>query len=131
MRIFINFWKLETENNFLHVFNFLYKLSFENSFCFLSILGCQTSFLVSKIENCFWKQKIRGKNSYQTYQSFKCFSTLYNIVNVQLVCKTPWTFRPLNYKLKTVFCMFLVSFTNWVLITVFVFCLFWVAKQVF
>ena len=52
--------------SFLHklsfdVFSFLYKLSFENNFCFLSILSCQTSFLVSKIENYFWKQKIRGK----------------------------------------------------------------------
>ena len=53
MSVFIKFWK--------SVFSFLHKLSFENNFCFLSILGCQTSFLVSKIENCFWKQKIRGK----------------------------------------------------------------------
>ena len=45
----------------MHVFSFLHKLSFENSFCFLSILGCQTSFLVSKIENFFWRQKIREK----------------------------------------------------------------------
>ena len=45
----------------MHVFNFLHKLSFENSFCFLFIFGCQINFLVSKIENCFWKQKIRGK----------------------------------------------------------------------
>ena len=65
MHFFIDFWKLETENNILHVFSFLHKLSFENSFSFLSILRCQTSFLVSKIENCFWKQKIRRKNSYQ------------------------------------------------------------------
>ena len=64
---FIDFWKLETENNLLYVFSFLHKLIFENNFCFLSILSYQTSFLVSKIENCFWKQKIRGKNSYQTY----------------------------------------------------------------
>ena len=33
--------------------SFFHKLSFENSFCFLSILGFQTSFLVSKIENYF------------------------------------------------------------------------------
>ena len=45
----------------MHVFSFFYKLNFENSFYFLSILGCQISFLVSKIENCFWKQKIREK----------------------------------------------------------------------
>ena len=70
MHVFIDFWKLETENNFLHVFSFLYKLNFENSFCFLSILNYQTSFLVSKLENCFWKQKIKGKNSYQTYPKF-------------------------------------------------------------
>ena len=61
MRIFIDFRKLETENSLLHIFSFLHKLSFENSFCFLPILSCQTSFLVSKIENCFEKQKIRGK----------------------------------------------------------------------
>ena len=67
MHVFIDFWKLETENSLLHVFNFLHKLNFENSFCFLPILSCQTSFLVLKIENCFWKQKIREKNSYQTY----------------------------------------------------------------
>ena len=67
MRIFIHFWKLETENSLLHVFSFLHKLSFENIFCFLSILYCKISFLVSKIENYFWKQKIKGKSSYQTY----------------------------------------------------------------
>ena len=70
MHVFIDFWKLETENNILHVFSFLHKLSFENSFCFLPVLNCQTSFLVSKIENCFWRQKIRGKNSYQTYPKY-------------------------------------------------------------
>ena len=36
-----------------------------------------------------------------------------------------------NFKLKTVICMFSVSFTNWVLKTIFVFYPFWVAKQVF
>ena len=72
MRVFIDFWKLETENSFLHVFSFLHKLSFENIFYFLPILSCQTSFLVSKIEFFFWKQKIRkkNKNSYQTYDNF-------------------------------------------------------------
>ena len=73
MRVFIDFWKLETENSLLHVFSFLHKLSFENSFYFLSILSCQTSFLVSKIENYFWKQKTREKNSYQTYPNFFFF----------------------------------------------------------
>ena len=67
MRIFIDFWKLETENSLLHVFSFLHKLSFENSFYFQPILGCQTSFLVSKIENNFWKQIVKGKSSYQIY----------------------------------------------------------------
>ena len=67
MYVFIKFWKLKTENSILHVFSFLHQLSFENSFCFLFILGCQTSFLVSEIENCFWKQKLKGKNSYQIY----------------------------------------------------------------
>ena len=70
MHIFIDFWKLETENSLLHVFNFLHKLNFENSFCFLPILSCQTSFSVLKIENCFWKHKIRRKNSYQTYSKY-------------------------------------------------------------
>ena len=55
MHVFFDFWKLETENSLSHVFSFLYKLSFENSFCFLSVLSCQTSFLFLKIENCFWK----------------------------------------------------------------------------
>ena len=53
MRVFINFWKLETENNILHVFSFLHKLSFENSFYFLSILGCQTSFFCLKNRKFF------------------------------------------------------------------------------
>ena len=70
MLVFIEFWKLEIENNIFHVFSFLQKLSFENNFCFLSILGYQTRFLVSKIENCFWKLKIRRKNGYQTYPYF-------------------------------------------------------------
>ena len=73
MHILIDFWKLETENNLLHVFSFLHKLSFENSFCFLSILSCQKTFLVSKIENCFLKQKIREKNSYQKNDCQKLF----------------------------------------------------------
>ena len=78
MHVFIDFWKLETENSLLHVFSFLHKLNFENSFCFLSILSSQTSFLVLKIENCFWKQKIKGKNSYQTYLSnAKAFAAYY------------------------------------------------------
>ena len=34
MRVCIDFRKLETENNVLHVFSFLHKLSFENSFVF-------------------------------------------------------------------------------------------------
>ena len=83
MHVFIDFWKLETENSLLHVFSFLHKLNFENnvfsflhklnfenSFCFLPILSCQTSFSVLKIENWIWKQEIRGKNSYQTYPNF-------------------------------------------------------------
>ena len=74
IHVFINFWNLETKNSILDVFNFLHKLSFENSFCYLSILVCQTSFFVWKIKNCFWKQKIKRKNSYQTYPKF--FSTI-------------------------------------------------------
>ena len=71
MYAFIDFCKLETENNLLYVFCFLHKLSFENNFCFLSILNYQTSFLVSKIvskiENYFWKQKIWEKNNFQSF----------------------------------------------------------------
>ena len=86
MYVFIDFWKLETENSLLHVFSFLHKLNFENSFCFLSILSCQTSFLILKIENCFWKHKIRGKNSYQTYlvsitwKHLKCVFSFHNLL---------------------------------------------------
>ena len=57
MCVFIKFWILKTENKFLHVFSFLHKLSFKNSFCFLFILGCQTNFLVSKIETKSKKKK--------------------------------------------------------------------------
>ena len=86
MHVFIDFWKLETENNVLHVFSFLHKLNFENSFCFLSILNCQTSFLVLKIKkNCFWKQKIMGKNSYQTYP--KTFTIL---IFIQVYSNNLW-----------------------------------------
>ena len=70
MRVFFDFYKLETKNSLLHIFSFLHKLSFENNFYFLSILGCQTSVLVSKIENYFLKQKIKEKNSYQTLSQF-------------------------------------------------------------
>ena len=91
MRVFsLNF---EIENNHLHVFSFLYKLSFENSFCFLSILGCQTIFLISKLENCFWKQKIKGKNSYQTYCFLKSFFEKPTIITVQKLLAP----RILNY----------------------------------
>ena len=83
MHIFIDFWKLETENSILHIFSFLHKLNFENSFCFLPILSCQRSFLVLKIENCFWKQKIRGKNSYQTYPKF--WSWFVNTLDIEVL----------------------------------------------
>ena len=53
MYIFIEFWKLEIENNFLHVFIFIHKLSFKNRFCFLSILNYQKNFLILKIKNYF------------------------------------------------------------------------------
>ena len=86
MRVIICFWKLETENNLLHVFSFLHNLSFENSFCFLFILGCQTSFLVSKIENCFWKLKINGKSNYQTYPQYSNLSLKKTQFSFQLTC---------------------------------------------
>ena len=93
MYFFTNFWKLETENNHLHVFSFLHKLSFENNFCFLSILGCQTSFLISKLENSFWKQKINGKNCYQTYYFLKSFFEKPTITTIQKLLAP----RILNY----------------------------------
>ena len=108
MRIFINFWKLEIENSILHVFIFFYKLSFENSFCFLSILSYQTSFLVSKIENCFWKQKIKGKNSYQIYSKyfllshFSIFSISISIIPLfHSTLSTKWTLKEKNLKINT------------------------------
>ena len=61
MHVFIDFWKLETKNSILHVFSFLHKLNFENSFCFLPILSCQTSFLILKIEIFFLKTENKGK----------------------------------------------------------------------
>ena len=69
MRIFIDFQKLETENSILHIFSFLHKLSFKNSFCFLLILNYHTSFLISKIENK--KKKIVQKRvAYLCYFPF-------------------------------------------------------------
>ena len=95
MHIFIEFWKLETENNLLHVFSFLHKLNFENSFCFLPVFSCQTSFFVLKIENYFWKQKIKGKNSYQTYpKSLKTWARIQNLwssENMSQSPKNPWS----------------------------------------
>ena len=51
MYIFINFWKLETENSILHIFSFFHKLSFEKSFFFfflMYILDYKIIFLVLK-----------------------------------------------------------------------------------
>ena len=77
MCVFIDFWKLETENSILHVFSFLHRLSFKNNFYFLSILGCQTNFLVSKVENCFWKQKIREKTVIKHILKMIIYDTYY------------------------------------------------------
>ena len=63
MRVFIDFWKLKTENNILHVFSFLHKLSFENSFCFLSILSCQTSFFCLKNRKLFLETENNEKKT--------------------------------------------------------------------
>ena len=41
----------------MHIFSFLHKLNFENSFYFLLILNCQTNFSILKIKNYFKKQK--------------------------------------------------------------------------
>ena len=98
-----------------------YKVMFDNNFCFLFLetcfweykekkktiflyfwnkkhvyhtpLSCQTSFFVSKIENCFWKQKIRGKNSYQTYPKipiikFDLKFQLRKLLNESLICES-------------------------------------------
>ena len=60
MYFFIDFWKLKIENGILHVFSFLHKLNFENSFCFLPILSCQTSFCL-KNRKLFLKTENKGK----------------------------------------------------------------------
>ena len=54
-------WKLETQNSILHIFSFLHKLSFENSFCFMFILGCQISFFNFKNRKLFLETKNKGK----------------------------------------------------------------------
>ena len=79
MHIFIDFWKLGTENSFLHVFSFLHKLSFENSFCFLSIFCCQTSFLVSKNRKLFLKTENKRKKQLPNIPLFSFFSFLFGI----------------------------------------------------
>ena len=45
-------------------------MEIENNFWFLLKIGYQTSFLPQKTKNCFWKQKTKEKNSYQTYPTF-------------------------------------------------------------
>ena len=99
MQVFINFWKLVTENNILHVFSFFHKLSFENSFCFLSILDCQTSFLVSKIDfiYIYIRKKIENKEKKQLANIPLAFSSgerVYNWVFVfddkNIILKGKW-----------------------------------------
>ena len=66
MRVFIDFWKLEIENNFLYVFNSIHKLNFENDFYFLSILSYQTNFLSQKLKKKLFlkiENKRKKKNS--------------------------------------------------------------------
>ena len=59
MRIFIDFWKLETEKSILHLF--LHKLSFENNFCFLFIFGLRNKCLSLKNRKLFLKTENKGK----------------------------------------------------------------------
>ena len=102
----------------MHVFSFLHKLNSENSFCFLSILGCQTSFLVSKIKNCFWKQKIRGKNSYQTYPTLfsnffiknGSYSTIYTFQNYYATIFFSFQFQFSTVSKRTLRCSFFFFF---------------------
>ena len=61
MHVLFDFWKMETENKLLYFFSFLHKLSFENSFCFLSILSCQTSFFIFKNRKLFLKIEKKKK----------------------------------------------------------------------
>jgi len=86
----------------LYVFSFFHKLSFENSFYFLSILSCQTSFLVSKIEN--WKQKIRGEkkkqlsNIYIEAPRYIVFVINYNICKGTFLIPEPKELKNLDPK---------------------------------
>ena len=55
MHVFINFWKLEIENNLLHIFSFLHKLSFENIFLFFVYFGLPNKFFSLKNRKLFLK----------------------------------------------------------------------------
>ena len=67
MRVFIDFRKLETEKSILHVFSFLYKLSFEINFFFLVHFGLPYKFFSLKNRKLFLETENKGKNNYQIY----------------------------------------------------------------
>ena len=72
----LTFWKLETENSILHVFSFLHKLSFENSFCFLYILSGTGSspVLISPVVSVFTRMtdtwQVKDPRAKKTHISF-------------------------------------------------------------
>ena len=88
----------------MHIFSFLHKLNFENSFCFLPILSCQTSFSVLKIKNCFWKQKIREENNYQTYPKISSILSIFYLPTFLF----PQPNGPLMYLLYSIYFKLLI-----------------------
>ena len=61
MPLFIDFWKLQTENSLLHVFNFLHKLGFENIFLFSIHFELPNKFFSFKYRKMFLKTENKEK----------------------------------------------------------------------
>ena len=111
MCVFIKFWILKTENKFLHVFSFLHKLSFKNSFCFLFILGCQTNFLVSKIET----ESKEKKNNYQTYSNVLTIFSIYHKNDIKKFSKISLITIALRALLHITHILFGICLLSWML----------------
>ena len=60
MRVFIDFWKLETENSILHIFNFLHN-EFWDQFFFLVHFGLPYKFFSLKNRKLFLETENKGK----------------------------------------------------------------------